>query len=333
MDGQGLPGRRPDRRHDPVADAARGEARRLRRRHHLRHQQRVRLRLPARQHGDAGRGALPARAALRDRGRGRLDPDRRGAHAAHHFGPGRRPHRRLPQDGRGRADAEAPGDPRFARRLLRRREEPHGAAVRGGARERGDAARARGDAARGGEPVRAGAHQPQPPPPSGAARAQPLLPRPPLRRPEQRGDHRRRVHRPADGRPPLVGRHAPGARGEGAGRDPEREPDARLDHVPELLPPVREARRHDRHRRHRGLRVPGDLQPRGGGDPDPHADDPRGPARPGLQDRAREVRGGARRHQELLRARAAGAGGYDLDRELGEARRDAAEGGVPPTRC
>ena len=31
--------------------AARGEAGRLRRRHHLRHQQRVRLRLPARQHG------------------------------------------------------------------------------------------------------------------------------------------------------------------------------------------------------------------------------------------------------------------------------------------
>jgi preprotein translocase subunit SecA len=40
---------------------SREEARRLRRRHHLRHQQRVRLRLPARQHGDASRGALPAR--------------------------------------------------------------------------------------------------------------------------------------------------------------------------------------------------------------------------------------------------------------------------------
>ena len=59
-----------------------------------------------------------------------------------------------------------------------------------------------------------------------------------------------------------------------------------------------QARRHDRHRRHRGLRVPGDLRPRGGGDPDPHADDPRGPARPGLQDRAREVPGGARRHPD-----------------------------------
>ena len=78
----------------------------------------------------------------------------------------------------------------------------------------------------------------EPPPLPGAARAQPLLPRPALRRPERRGDHRRRVHRPADARPPLVGRHAPGGRGEGAGPDPEREPDARLDHLPELLPHV-----------------------------------------------------------------------------------------------
>ena len=312
--------------HHPVADAARGEARRLRRRHHLRHQQRVRFRLPARQHGDAGRGAVPARPPLRDRRRGRLDPDRRGAHAAHHLGAGRRPDRRLSQDGRGRADAEAPGDPRFAGRLLRRREEPHRAPLRGGSRERRDAARARRDAARGGEPVRAGAHQPQPPSLPGAAGAQPVLPRPALRRPEQRGDHRRRVHRPADGGTPLVGRHAPGARGEGAGRDPEREPDARVDHVPELLPRLREARRHDRHRRHRGLRVPGDLQPRSRGGPDPHGHDPGGPARPGLQDRGGEVRSGAHRHQDSLRERAAGAGGHDLDRELGEARRDAAEG-------
>ena len=51
-------------------------------------------------------------------------------------------------------------------------------------------------------------------------------------------------------------RPAPGRGGEGRRQDPEREPDARLDHVPELLPPVREARRHDRHGRHRSLRIP-----------------------------------------------------------------------------
>ena len=54
-------------------------------RHHLRHEQRVRLRLPARQHEGLDRALRPARAELRDRRRGRLDPHRRGAHAAHHL--------------------------------------------------------------------------------------------------------------------------------------------------------------------------------------------------------------------------------------------------------
>jgi preprotein translocase subunit SecA len=55
-----LPG--PDGGHQPAADAARGKAGRLPRRHHLRHQQRVRLRLPARQHGL--RGGRPRAARL-----------------------------------------------------------------------------------------------------------------------------------------------------------------------------------------------------------------------------------------------------------------------------
>jgi hypothetical protein len=54
--------------------------------------------------------------------------------------------------------------------------------------------------------------------------------------------------------------------------DPAREPDARLDHLPELLPPLREARRHDRHGLHRGRRVHGHLQARRGRDPDQPAD-------------------------------------------------------------
>ena len=39
------------RRLQPIADGSRDQAGRLRRRHHLRHQQRIRVRLPARQHG------------------------------------------------------------------------------------------------------------------------------------------------------------------------------------------------------------------------------------------------------------------------------------------
>ena len=89
-------------RHPRRLDARR-EARAVRLRHHLRHEQRVRLRLPPRQHGrahrgpDAARQARPvARAALlRDRRRGRLDPHRRGPHAADHLGPGRRRRRAL----------------------------------------------------------------------------------------------------------------------------------------------------------------------------------------------------------------------------------------------
>ena len=65
----------------PFAERARG----LRRRHHLRHELRVRLRLPPRQHGRLARGRRPAQPRLRDRGRGRLDPDRRGADAADHL--------------------------------------------------------------------------------------------------------------------------------------------------------------------------------------------------------------------------------------------------------
>ena len=62
--------------------------RRLPGRHHLRHQQRVRLRLPARQHGVLAGAAGPAGARLRHHRRGGLDPHRRGADAAHHLGPG-----------------------------------------------------------------------------------------------------------------------------------------------------------------------------------------------------------------------------------------------------
>ena len=68
--------------------------RRLPCRHHVRHEQRVRLRLPARQHGVLAGAAGPAGAHVRDHRRGGLDPDRRGADAAHHLGPGRQRGRR-----------------------------------------------------------------------------------------------------------------------------------------------------------------------------------------------------------------------------------------------
>ena len=92
----------------------------------------------------------------------------------------------------------------------------------------------------------------RPPRQPGAARAQAVRARHRLHRQGRQGHHHRRVHRPHDGRAALFRRAAPGARGQGRRHHPEREPDARLDHLPELFPPLPEARRHDRHGDDRG---------------------------------------------------------------------------------
>jgi preprotein translocase subunit SecA len=173
-----------------------------------------------------------------------------------------------------------------------------------------------GHPCRGQQPLRAVQHPADPSPLRRTARPQPVPPRPAIRGAERRGGDRRRVHRAPDGGPALVGRPAPGGRGQGRRVDPVREPDAGLDHLPELLPHVRQAVRHDRHGRHRGLRVPADLQPGNRGDPDQPADDPQGRERPDLPHRGREAQRHHRRHPRLPPARAAGAGRHHLDREL-----------------
>ena len=73
----------------------------------------------------------------------------------------------------------------------------------------------------------------------------------------RRGHHRRRVHRPPDVRPPLQRGPAPGHRGQGGRQGRAREQDAGHHHLPELLPHVRQALRHDRYRHDRGRGVPG----------------------------------------------------------------------------
>ena len=67
---------RADHRRDRAWARRRRAPEGLRVRHHLRHQQRTRLRLSARQHEVPARGHGPARACLRHRRRGRLDPGR-----------------------------------------------------------------------------------------------------------------------------------------------------------------------------------------------------------------------------------------------------------------
>ena len=227
---------------------------------HLRHEQRVRVRLPARQHGHRARPAGAARARVRDRRRGRQHPHRRGADAADHQRPGRgvggpllhvRPARPAAQGaavrlGRGRSTR---------RRLLHRPQGQGRLLDRRGRREDGGLARRR-------EHVR---RRPAPRPPlrAGAARPRAVQARPRLHRQGRRDHHRRRVHRPADAGPPLERGPPPGHRGQGGPARPARERDPRHDHVPELLPPLRQAVRHDRHGDDRGRGVPQDLQARG----------------------------------------------------------------------
>ncbi len=208
-----------DGRRQPVADGPRREASRLCRRHHLRHQQRVRFRLPARQHGLPDRGPRAAQAGVRDRRRSRLHPDRRSAHAAHHLRAGRRHHRPVLQDQRPGAQAHAAEGGERAGRLQRGRKSAPGAADRNrprACRRHADPGRA---AARRQQPVRRGQHHADASRVRSAARPQPVSPRPALRCAERRDRHRGRVHRTADARAPLVRRAASSGRSQGGRED------------------------------------------------------------------------------------------------------------------
>ena len=242
----------------------------LRRGRHLRDELGVRLRLPARQHVDQPRCGRAARTHVRDRGRGRLDPRRRGSHTADHL---RRADDRRAHLPRLRADREGPlrgavegheargRGARAAVRLPLRREAQDDLADR--VRDREGRARRRGR-----QPLQPGERAARQPPDPGAEGGGALQARRRLRGAGQRGEDRRRVHRPHHGGAPLERGAAPGRRGQGRRRDPGGAPDARHDHAPELLPPLREARRHDRHREDRGEGVRRDLQPERRRDPD-----------------------------------------------------------------
>ena len=165
---------------------------------------------------------------------------------------------------------------------------------------RGDGGGRRPPGRRLGRPLRPGQHLGGPPRQPGPARQRPLPARPRLHRPRRRGDADRRVHRPDDARPAAVGGPAPGHRGQGRRRDPAREPDPGLGDHPELLPPLRKAVRHDRHRRHRGPGVPRHLQDGRGRDPDQPAGDAPRRRRRGLSHRRREEPGDHRPDRGLL---------------------------------
>ena len=258
--------------------ALRGEAGGVRLRRRVRDELGVRVRLPARQHGQRPLRKGPARARVRDRGRGRQHPDRRGAHAADHLrgartgrgpvrevrAPGAADDRRRDSHGHGSADEEAVHG---RLRLRDRREAEDGVGHRAGRRQGRELPRHRPSVPRG-------ERAPGQPPDPGAARRGAVQAGSGLRSDRRRGQDHRRVHRAHPRRAALVGGSAPGDRGQGGGAHPGGEPDARDDHLPELLPPVRQARRYDRNGADRGDRVHEDIRAAGRAGADEHADGP-----------------------------------------------------------
>ena len=219
-------------------------------RHHLRHEQRVRLRLPARQHEGRRSSATSSAScnyAIVDEVDSILIDEARTPLII--SGPAEQS-----ADLYEKVDAHHPGAAQ-GHRLHRRREGALGDPDRRRRRADREAARRR-------QPLRPGQHRVAAPRARRRCGAHALQARRQLPRRGRQGHHRRRVHRPQDAGPPLVGRPAPGDRGQGRRRGRGREPDAGDDHAPELLPHLQEAGRHDRHRRHRGGGVPQDLQAR-----------------------------------------------------------------------
>src|SRR6266487_4448240 len=206
------------------------------------------------------------------------------------------------------------------------RPSPQGGAPRRGLRVRREAQDDRADPVRCGE-VRARARDREPLRPPALAARQPhdpgaegpvaLPPRRRLRHPGRRGEDRRRVHGPDHGRPALERRPPPGGRGEGGRRDPGGARHAGDDHAPELLPPLREARRHDRYGQDRGEGVRRDLRSARRRDPDQRGGRPRRQQRLHLQDRGGEVQRRHRRHRRAARAGPAGPRRDDRGREVG----------------
>ena len=170
--------------------------------------------------------------------------------------------------------------------------------------------------ARDRQPLRPAQRHPREPPHAGAEGGVAVQARRRLRRPGGRGQDRRRVHGPHHGGPPLERGPPPGDRGEGGRLDPRGERHARDDHPSELLPPLREARRHDRDGEDGGEGVRRDLQPPRRRDPDEPARRTARRERLHLQDARGEVRRRARGHRRAARGRAAGPRRHDRGRDL-----------------
>ncbi len=157
----------------------------------VRHEHRVRLRLPARQHGEVEGPDGPAGPRLRDRRRGRLDPHRRGTDAAHHLGSlgrARRSSTTSSLRSRGSLSRDADYEVDEEKRTVAPTEE-------GIAKVEGDPRRL--------QPLRPCRGELRPPADPGADGQGAVPPRQGLPRRRRRGEDRRRVHRPHPRGSPL----------------------------------------------------------------------------------------------------------------------------------
>ena len=256
-------------------------------RHHLRHEQRVRLRLPARQHEDPGGGRRSsARSTSRSWTRWTRSSSTRRARRSSFSGPAEE---RPTSPSTTEADEQSTRRLQGAARGLRGQGE--GAPVRPDRRghREGRAARRRARSTRA------------------ASRDWPHLIEQALRAHHiYKRDHDYVVKdgeiiivdeftgRLMEGRRWSDGLHQAVEAKEGI-RVARGEPDPRHDHLPELLQALQEARRHDRHGHDRGRRVLQDLQARRRRDPHEPAADPRhGAGRRHLPHGEGEVRRGRR---------------------------------------
>ena len=275
----------------------------LRLRHHLRHQQRIRLRLPARQHeaGPLGRRRVrpalppvPEGAQLRHHRRGGQHPHRRGAHAAHHQRPGLQRPPPLHQGQRHRRAAQRPAEGTPGQVFRDQGKGTHLPPDRRG-HPQGRGAGRRRELLHGRQHGMAAPHRQRPQSASPLQKGQKICGDAPSRDERAEHHHHRRVHRPSDDRPAVVRRPAPGGRGQarqGRREDQGGDADAGHGHAAKLLQAVQEAGGHDRHGPDRGRRVLEDLQPRSHLHSDQQAAGPRQPPRHDLPHREGEVEGG-----------------------------------------
>ena len=103
------------------------------------------------------------------------------------------------------------------------------------------------------------------------------------------GQDHRRVHGPHPRGPALVGGLHQAVEAKEGVAIQEENADRRHDHLPELLPPLRQARRHDRHALTEATEFMKIYDLQVGRDPHEPADDPRRQERPDLQDQGRQV--------------------------------------------